>query len=62
MTDFVLGFTVGESFFEVWVFVTTWRVGVLAEGSILMVCHEPEFYKDLVTEVWDLKDYTLKTI
>lgn len=22
-------------------------------GSILMVCHEPEFYEGLVTKVWD---------
>ena len=22
------------------------------KGSILMVCHEPEFYEDLVTDVW----------
>ena len=25
------------------------------KGSILMVCHEPEFYEDLVTDVWDRK-------
>ena len=29
-------------------------------GTILMVCHEPEFYRDVVSEIWDLKDYTLK--
>ncbi len=23
------------------------------EGSILLVCHEPEFYKDVVNDVWD---------
>ena len=27
-------------------------------GSILMVCHEPDFYEDLVTEVWDFQKYT----
>ena len=23
------------------------------KGTILMVCHEPEFYKDICTEIWD---------
>jgi ATPase subunit of ABC transporter with duplicated ATPase domains len=32
------------------------------KGTILMVCHEPEFYEDLVTKVWDLTEYTLKII
>lgn len=22
------------------------------KGSILLVCHEPEFYKDVVTDIW----------
>lgn len=29
-------------------------------GTILLVCHEPEFYSDLVDEVWDMKKYSLK--
>lgn len=29
-------------------------------GTILLVCHEPEFYNDLVDEVWDMKKYSLK--
>lgn len=29
-------------------------------GTILLVCHEPEFYMDLVDEVWDMKKYSLK--
>lgn len=29
-------------------------------GTILLVCHEPEFYQDLVDEVWDMKKYSLK--
>lgn len=29
------------------------------KGSILMVCHEPEFYNDLVSDVWNLSDYVL---
>jgi ATPase subunit of ABC transporter with duplicated ATPase domains len=24
------------------------------KGAILMVCHEPEFYRDVCTEIWDL--------
>ncbi|MCF0229570.1 MAG: ABC-F family ATP-binding cassette domain-containing protein, partial [Parasporobacterium sp.] len=31
-------------------------------GSILMVCHEPEFYEGLATEVWDLSEWTTKLI
>lgn len=31
-------------------------------GSILMVCHEPDFYEDLVTDVWDCSRWTTKTI
>lgn len=27
------------------------------KGSILMVCHEPEFYQGWVSEVWDFSDY-----
>lgn len=29
-------------------------------GSILMVCHEPEFYQGLATEVWDCTRWTTK--
>ncbi|MBU5590209.1 ATP-binding cassette domain-containing protein [Clostridium sp. MSJ-4] len=32
------------------------------KGSILLVCHEPEFYKDVVTDVWNCEDWTLKII
>lgn len=28
-------------------------------GSILLVCHEPVFYEDLVTDVWNLEQYSL---
>jgi len=31
-------------------------------GTILMVCHEPEFYNDIVSSVWDLADSTLKIV
>lgn len=26
------------------------------KGTVLLVCHEPEFYEDLVSEVWNLED------
>ena len=29
------------------------------KGSILMVCHEPEFYDGLADMVWNMEDYTL---
>ena len=27
-------------------------------GSILLICHEPEFYQDVVNEVWDMSKWT----
>ncbi len=30
------------------------------KGSILMVCHEPDFYQDLATQVWDCSKWTTK--
>lgn len=32
------------------------------KGSILMVCHEPEFYEGLATDVWDCSQWTTKLI
>ena len=29
-------------------------------GSILLICHEPEFYQDVVNEVWDMSKWTTK--
>lgn len=29
-------------------------------GSILMVCHEPDFYEGLATDVWDCRKWTTK--
>ena len=29
-------------------------------GSILLICHEPEFYRDVVSEVWDCTKWTTK--
>ena len=31
-------------------------------GSILMVCHEPEFYNGLATDVWDCSKWTTKVL
>ena len=30
------------------------------KGSILMVCHEPDFYEGLATDVWDCTKWTTK--
>ncbi|MFA9376149.1 MAG: ABC-F family ATP-binding cassette domain-containing protein [Lachnotalea sp.] len=30
------------------------------KGSILLICHEPEFYEGLVTDVWDCSKWSLK--
>ena len=32
------------------------------KGSILMVCHEPEFYEGLSTEVWDCTKWTTRMV
>jgi ATPase subunit of ABC transporter with duplicated ATPase domains len=32
------------------------------KGSILLVSHEPEFYRDVVTETWNCEDWTTKII
>lgn len=32
------------------------------KGSILMVCHEPEFYEGLATDIWDCARWTTKLI
>lgn len=31
-------------------------------GSVLLICHEPEFYRDVVSEVWDCSQWTTKII
>ena len=31
-------------------------------GSLLMVCHEPEFYRDVATDVWDCTKWTTKLV
>ena len=32
------------------------------KGSILMVCHEPEFYEGLATDVWDCSQWTTRLL
>ena len=32
------------------------------KGSILLVCHEPEFYKDVVTDIWSCEEWTTKVV
>ena len=32
------------------------------KGSILMVCHEPEFYENLADQVWDCSRWSLKVV
>ena len=29
-------------------------------GSVLLICHEPEFYRDVVQQVWDCSKWTTK--
>ena len=30
------------------------------KGSILLICHEPEFYQDVVTKIWNCQEWSLK--
>ena len=30
------------------------------KGSILLICHEPDFYEGLATDVWDCRDWSLR--
>lgn len=30
------------------------------KGSMLLICHEPEFYHDVVTDVWNVESWTTK--
>lgn len=32
------------------------------KGSILLISHEPDFYRDIVTDVWNLEQWTTKII
>ena len=32
------------------------------KGTVLLVCHEPEFYNDVVDDVWNIEDFTTKIV
>ncbi len=32
------------------------------KGSVLLVCHEPDFYEDIVTKVWNMEEYSLLSL
>lgn len=32
------------------------------KGSLLIVSHEPEFYEDLITDIWNCENWTLKIV
>lgn len=32
------------------------------KGTVLLVCHEPEFYNEIVDEVWNIEDFTTKIV
>jgi len=32
------------------------------KGTILLICHEPEFYQDVVTDVWNCETWTTKIV
>ena len=32
------------------------------KGTVLLICHEPEFYRDVVTDVWNCEKWTTKQL
>lgn len=32
------------------------------KGTVILVSHEPEFYEDIVTDVWNIEDWTTKVV
>ena len=32
------------------------------KGTVILVSHEPEFYQDIVTDIWNLEDWTTKVV
>ena len=32
------------------------------KGTVLLVCHEPEFYSEIVDDVWNIEDFTTKIV
>ncbi|MCH1983367.1 ATP-binding cassette domain-containing protein [Ruminococcus sp. OA3] len=38
------------------------RALIAYRGTLLLICHEPEFYQDIVQEVWDCSKWTTKIV
>ena len=32
------------------------------KGTVILVSHEPEFYADIVTDIWNLENWTTKIV
>ena len=32
------------------------------KGTVILVSHEPEFYEGIVTDVWNIEDWTNKVV
>ena len=32
------------------------------KGSLILISHEPDFYQDVVTDIWDIESWTTKAI
>ena len=32
------------------------------KGTVLLVSHEPDFYMDVVTDVWNVEEWTTKIV
>ena len=32
------------------------------KGTVLLVSHEPDFYMDIVTDIWNVEDWTTKVV
>ena len=32
------------------------------KGSVLLISHEPEFYRDVVTDIWDGEKWTTRLV
>jgi ATPase subunit of ABC transporter with duplicated ATPase domains len=32
------------------------------KGTVIVVSHEPEFYTDWVTDIWNVEDWTIKLV
>jgi ATPase subunit of ABC transporter with duplicated ATPase domains len=32
------------------------------KGTIVLVCHEPDFYEDWITKVWDVEEWSNQSV